>query len=78
MGKTVGFETLNPATFMVHTNQQVFAHAFDVAAQCGELGAVLPIAGEKDDAADQWVLEALAVFFGQGQTSNVNDERGVL
>ena len=63
---------------MVHTNQKILAHAFDVAAQRRELGAVLPIAAEQNNTAHQRVLQALAVCFGQRQTSNVDDEGGVL
>ena len=78
VGETVGLEALDAATFVVDADQQVLAHALDVAAQRAELGPVLPIAGKQDDAADQRVFEALAVCFCEREACNVDDEGSVL
>ena len=78
MGKTIGLEALHTAAFVVNTDQQVTPHFFDVAAQLGQLGAALPVAGKQDQPPHQRVLQALAVNAGQAQTCNVDDERRML
>ena len=78
MGKTIGLEALHTAAFVVNTDQQVTPHFFDVAAQLGQLGAALPVAGKQDDAPHQGVLQTLAVDAGQAQARNVDDERRML
>ena len=77
VGEAVGAKTLHPAAFMVHTDQQVGPHGLDVAAQRGELGAVLPVAGEQDDPGGERVLQAAAVGGGQGGASDVEDQGGM-
>ena len=78
MCEAIGFEALHAAAFMVNADQQIRAHAFDLAAQCSKLLAVLPVACKQNHATHQRVFEALAVCLGKGQSGNVNDERGVL
>jgi hypothetical protein len=65
MGETIGFEALHAAAFVVNADEQVFAHLFDINTQTAELRTVLPIARKQNDAANQRMLEALAVLLGQ-------------
>ena len=62
---------------MVHTDQQVGPHGLDVAAQRGELSAVLPVAGEQDDPGSEGVLQTATVGGGQGGASDVEDQGGM-
>ena len=78
MREAVGLEALHAATLVVHANQQVFAHFFDLGAQGAELSAVFPVAGKQDQPACQRMLEALAVGLGQREAGDVDDEGGVL
>ncbi len=77
VGEAIGLEALHAAAFMVHANQQVAPYFFNLTAQLGELGAVLPVAAKQNDAAHQRVLQTFAVDFGQTQTSDVDDEGGM-
>jgi hypothetical protein len=56
VGETIGLETLHAPAFVVDTNEQVGAHFFDLAAQRRQLGAVVPVAGKQDEAANQRVF----------------------
>ena len=63
---------------MVDADQQVLAQAFDLAAQLGELFATPPVAPKQNHAADQGVLQALAISFSERKAGDVDDEGGVL
>ena len=78
VSEAVGLETLYPAALMVDTDQQVSAQLFDAAAQCAQLRPVLPVARKQDQAAHQWVLQALPVELAQAGALNVNDQGGML
>jgi len=77
VGKAIGLESLHAPAFVVDTNQQIGAHFLDVPAQGRELRAVLPIARKQNQAADQRVLEALAVNLGQARAGDIDDQGSV-
>ena len=77
VGKTIGFEALHAPAFVVHTNQQIWAQAFDAFAQGAELRAAFPVAAKQNQAAHQRVAQAFAVYRRQALACNINDQRRV-
>ncbi len=78
MRKAVGAKALHAPAFVIDADQQVGAHFFDLPAQLGELGAVLPVAAKQNHAAHQRMREALALGFVQPGAGDVDDQGGVL
>jgi len=78
VGEPIGLETLHAATFVIDANEQIVTHIFYVTAQAGQLFAIAPVAGKQNDTANQRVFEALAVFGGEVQASDIDDQRSVL
>jgi len=78
LGKAIAAKALHAPAFMVHADQEVFAHAFNLGAEVAELLAVFPVAGKQDDAASQRMPEAAAVGLVELEAGNVDDEGGML
>jgi hypothetical protein len=78
VGEAIGLETLHAAAFVVDADQHVGPHLLDVGAERGELGAILPVAGEQDQAASQRVFEAQAVGRREAGAGDIEDDRGML
>ena len=64
---------LQPAAFVIHSDQKVRTEAFDFGAQRGQLRTVLPVACKQNHTAYQRVAQALTVQIGQGQARNINN-----
>ena len=76
VGETVGAKALHAPAFVVHADQQVAPHAFDLGAQGTELRAAFPVASKQDDPAGERVPEALAVRSSQPGAGNIEDDGG--
>jgi hypothetical protein len=77
MHKTVAAKPLNPAAFVVHQDQQILTHRFDVSTQSLELRTVLPIAGKQNHAACQRMRQSAAIGIGQLGACDIQDQRSV-
>ena len=78
VGEAVAAKALHAPAFVVHADQQVFAHRLDLGRERQQLGTVLPVAREQYHAADQRVREALAVRRRECCARDVDDEGSVL
>jgi hypothetical protein len=78
VGEAVGAQALHPAALVVDADQQVLADGLDLGDQRGELGPVLPVAGEQDQPAGQRMGQAAAVVGAQRGAGDVEDDGAVV
>jgi hypothetical protein len=71
--EAIAAKALHAATFVIHANQQVRAHALDLSGQQRQLRAVLPVAAKQDQPAHQRMRKASAVAGVKARAGNVDD-----
>ena len=78
MGEAVGAKALHAAAFVVDRDEDVGSQRLDLGRHFGQLAAVLPVAGEEDQAAGQRVLQAAPVVVVQAVAGDVENDWGML
>jgi hypothetical protein len=77
VGETIGAKTLHAASFMVHSNQQVWTDAFDLGTQVAQLRPTLPVAAKQNQPARERMGQATAVISTQRNAFNVQNQGGM-
>jgi hypothetical protein len=78
MREPVRAESLHAAALVVDGDEDVGTQRLHFGRDLGELAAVLPVAGEEDQAARERMLQAAAVVLVEAVAGNVEDDGGMV